>query len=88
MRWRRAVTVVIAHADEEIGRVVTGGVLSVPGATVREKKDYLETRDDRLRRFLLFEPCGQVAASANLVLPPTRPEAEAGVKGGGCLIHA
>jgi proline racemase len=79
MRWQKTITVVDAHAEGEIGRVVTGGVLFVPGATMHEKKDYLETRNDWLRRFLLFEPRGHVAASANLIMPPTQPEADVGV---------
>lgn len=78
MRWQRVITVVDAHAEGEIGRVVTGGFLPVPGATILEKKQYLEDNDDWLRRFLLFEPRGQLAASANLVLPATRPDADAG----------
>jgi trans-L-3-hydroxyproline dehydratase len=35
-------------------------------------------RDDSLRRLLLREPRGSVAQHANLVVPPTRPDCEAG----------
>ena len=78
MRWSRVITVVGAHAEGEVGRVVTGGVLDVPGATMMDKLRALEAGDDRLRRFLLHEPRGSAQVSANLLLPPTRPEADAG----------
>ena len=78
MRWSRTVTMVEAHAEGEVGRVVTGGVLDVPGATIMEKLTYLNETDDSLRRFLVFEPRGYPAMSTNLVFPPTRPDADAG----------
>ncbi|MFQ5773612.1 MAG: proline racemase family protein [Kiloniellaceae bacterium] len=79
MRWQRRISVVDAHAEGEVGRVITGGVLDVPGKTMFEKKRYLETRDDSLRRFCLFEPRGGAAMSVNLLLPPSAPEADLGM---------
>jgi len=78
MRWERIYTVVQAHAEGEVGRVVTGGVLDLPGTSMLEKKRHLEG-DDWLRRFLLFEPRGAAAMSANLVLPPADPGADVGM---------
>ena len=78
MRIARVIQCVDAHAEGEPSRVVVGGVLDVPGATMLEKMRALE-RDDRLRRLLLFEPRGSAPLSGDLVLPPTRPEADAGV---------
>lgn len=78
MRWSRTVTMVEAHAEGEVGRVVTGGVLDIPGTTMMEKLNYLNETDDSLRRFLVFEPRGYPAMSTNLVFPPTRPDADAG----------
>ncbi|MFQ5959589.1 MAG: proline racemase family protein [Alphaproteobacteria bacterium] len=79
MRWQRVITVVHAHAEGEVGRVITGGVLDVPGATMLEKKRHLETNDDRLRRFVLYEPRGGAAMSANLLLPPADARADLGM---------
>jgi proline racemase len=31
MRWTKTVTMVEAHAEGEVGRVVTGGVIGIPG---------------------------------------------------------
>src|SRR3954451_1786755 len=78
MRARRALTVVGCHAGGEIGNVVTGGVLPPAGATVFEQMQTLRLEDDWLRRLLLREPRGSVACHANLVVPPTRPDCEAG----------
>jgi proline racemase len=72
------ITAVDAHACGEPGRVIIGGVLDVPGKTMFEKKTYLETRADDLRKLMLREPRGYPAANCNLILRPTHPEADAG----------
>jgi proline racemase len=72
------ITAVDAHACGEPGRVITGGVLDVPGQTMFEKKCYLETHADHIRLRMLREPRGYPAANCNLILPPTHPEADAG----------
>jgi len=53
-------------------------VLDVPGRSMFEKMQYVEKHRDDLRKFLLNEPRGRVSQCVNLVLPPTRPEADAG----------
>ena len=78
MRWSRTITAIGAHAEGEVGRVITGGVIDVPGATMMDKMIHLNTVDDSLRRFALFEPRGASQMSVNLLLPPVRPEAHAG----------
>ena len=77
MRTHRAITVVGCHAGGEIGNVVVGGVLPPPGATVFEQMESLR-REDTLRRLLLHEPRGSVACHANLVVPATRDDCDAG----------
>jgi len=78
VRLARMITAVDAHAAGEPGRVITGGVLDVPGGTMLEKRDWLATHGDHLRRLMLREPRGYPALCCNLLLPPTRPEAHAG----------
>jgi proline racemase len=77
MRARRTLTVVGCHAGGEIGNVVVGGVLPPPGETVFEQMQALQV-DDTLRRLLLREPRGSVAAHANLVVPSARADCDAG----------
>jgi len=77
MRWSRAVTMIEAHAEGEVGRVVTGGLPNIPGATPAEKMRHLNEVDDSLRRFLVFEPRGAAQMSTNILVPKSRPEADA-----------
>ena len=79
MRWERTVTVIGCHVGGEENDVIVGGVLPPPGATMFEKKRYLETHGDQLRRWLLFEPRGKPTLCVNLVTPPTRPDCDAGL---------
>src|SRR3954471_16478239 len=77
MRAHRVITVVGCHAGGEVGNVVAGGVLPPPGSTVFEQMQSL-ARDDSLRRLLLREPRGSIAVHANLIVPPTREDCDAG----------
>jgi proline racemase len=78
MRLSNMITAVDLHACGEPGRVITGGVLDVPGRTMFEKKTYLEQHGDGLRKRMLREPRGYPAANCNLLLPPSNPRAHAG----------
>lgn len=78
MRLSRMITAVDAHACGEPGRVIVGGVADVPGATMFEKKVYLEEQGDELRKRMLREPRGYPAQNCNVILPPTHPDADAG----------
>ena len=78
MRLTRMITAVDLHACGEPGRVIVGGVLDVPGRSMFEKMKYIEAHADSLRLRMLREPRGYPAANCNLILPPTRPDADAG----------
>jgi proline racemase len=78
MRFSHMISAVDAHACGEPGRVITGGVLDVPGETMFDKKNYLEAHADGLRRRMLREPRGYPASNCNVILPPTHPDADAG----------
>ena len=78
MRFSSLITAVDAHACGEPGRVITGGVLDVPGATMFEKKVWFETHADHIRLRMLREPRGYPAANCNVILPPTIAGADAG----------
>ncbi len=78
MRLASMIHAVDLHCAGEPGRVIVGGVRDVPGNTMFEKKNYLETKADDLRKRMLHEPRGFPAANCNLILPPTLPEADAG----------
>jgi len=72
------ITAVDLHACGEPGRVITGGVLDVPGQTMFQKMEHLRRHADHLRLRMLREPRGYPAANCNLILPSNHPEAAAG----------
>src|SRR3954453_14556096 len=78
MRLARMIQAVDLHAAGEPGRVIVGGVLDVPGATMFEKVRHLPEHGDGLRKLMLREPRGYPALCANVILPATHPEAQAG----------
>ena len=53
MRFSHLITAVEAHAGGEPGRVITGGVVDVPGKTMFEKKRHLELHRDEIRKLML-----------------------------------
>jgi proline racemase len=79
VRWSKTLQVVDVHCAGEIGRVITGGVLDIPGATMAEKLRHLNEEDDSLRRLLCSEPRSGPAGSFVLLLPATHPDADAGL---------
>ena len=78
MRLTNMITAVDLHACGEPGRVITGGVLDVPGRSMFEKMKHFERHHDAVRKRMLREPRGYPAANCNLILPPAHPEAQAG----------
>ena len=45
MRWSKTLTLVEAHADGEVGRVVTGGLIDLPGETMLDKMNHINEVD-------------------------------------------
>jgi proline racemase len=70
--------ILLVHAQGEIGNVILSGAPEIPGDTILAKMIHLNTVDDSLRRFVCYEPRAHVAMTVNLLLPPCRPEADAG----------
>ncbi|MDP9559848.1 UNVERIFIED_ORG: proline racemase [Rhizobium nepotum] len=77
MRWKRTLQLLDVHCEGEIGRVVTGGAPKIPGNTVAEQLNWMNTdpKGEALRRFLTLEPRGTPMGSVNLLLPPKHPDA-------------
>lgn len=77
MKFEKSLDLLLVHCEGEIGKVIVGGAPEIPGATILEKMNHINDVDDSLRRFVTFEPRAHVAQSVNLLLPPTRPDADA-----------
>ena len=66
------------HAEGEIGRVIVSGAPDIPGATMVDKMNYINTIDDSLLRRCLYEPRGAAQMTINLLVPPCRDDADMG----------
>lgn len=75
--WNNSLELLLVHCQGEIGKVIVGGAPEIPGATILDKMNHINTVDDSLRRFVTFEPRAHVAMTVNLLLAPTRPDADA-----------
>jgi len=78
MKFENSLEMLLVHCQGEIGNVLVGGALEIPGATALEKMNHINQVDDGLRRFVTFEPRAHVAMTVNLLIEPTRPDADAG----------
>lgn len=78
MSWAKSIKLLQVHCQGEIGKVIVGGAPEIPGVTPLDKMNYLNEVDDRLRRFVTFEPRANAAMSVNLLLAPSRAETDAG----------
>ncbi len=75
----RVITTIDAHAAGEPLRVVTGGMPELPGATILERRRYMQEHLDHLRRALMWEPRGHYDMYGAILTPPVTPEADLGV---------
>lgn len=78
MHLTRPITAIDLHACGEPGRVIVDGVPEIPGDSMYAKMEYLRDHADGLRKLMLREPRGYPAANCNLIVAPTRPDADAG----------
>jgi proline racemase len=74
----RTLEILLVHAQGEIGNVILSGAPEIPGDTILEKLNHINTVDDSLRRFVTSEPRAHAAMTTNLLLAPCRPDADAG----------
>ena len=79
MRLQQVITVIGAHAEGEVGRVITGGVIAPRAGSMFERQQALQRDQDWLRGMLLSDPRGSVNAAVNLVTPPIAAEADVGM---------
>ena len=88
MQFARSLNIVDSHTMGQPTRIVTGGLLPIPGDNMAAKKKYLEQEMDDLRTSLMHEPRGHDDMFGSVVVSPTKKEADLGVifmDGGGYL---
>lgn len=76
---RRVLEVIDAHAGGDVGRVVLDGIGNLPAGTVAERARFLRQQGDGLRRLLIQKPYGDPSQCINLIVPPSDPDADAGL---------
>jgi proline racemase len=79
VRSRRTFHAVDSHTEGMPTRVVVGGVGTIPGATMAERRNWFIANSDDVRTLLMYEPRGHGAMSGAILQPPTRPDADFGV---------
>jgi len=60
MRGDRVISAVEVHAEGEGGRVGTAGMPRLPWRSVSERMQFMQTRQDGIRKLILREPRGNV----------------------------
>lgn len=73
------ITTIDAHAAGEPLRIVTGGLPPLPGATILERRRYLQEHLDHIRRLLMWEPRGHYNMYGAVLTSPVTPDADLGV---------
>lgn len=76
--WSDKVDLLLVHCQGEIGKVIVGGAPDIPGDTLADRMNHINTIDDSFRRFVTSEPRAGVQMSVNLLVPPARSDADAG----------
>jgi proline racemase len=79
MRSKRVFHAVESHTEGMPTRVITGGVGTIPGATMAQRRQWFMDNSDDVRTLLMYEPRGHASMSGAILQPPTRPDADYGV---------
>lgn len=73
------ITTLDAHAAGEPLRIITGGLPELEGATILERRRFMQQHYDHIRRALMWEPRGHFNMYGCALTPPATPEADLGV---------
>lgn len=88
MRSKLVLHAVDSHTEGMPTRVITGGIGTIPGATMAERRTHFMQHLDHVRTLLMYEPRGHASMSGAILQPPTSPDADYGVlfiEVSGCL---
>ena len=68
-----------SHTQGEPTRLLVGGVGPLPGAAMKDKRDYFEAHFDHVRMLLTREPRGHRGIMAAVVTEPVSPQGQFGL---------
>lgn len=79
VQFKHFITCIDAHTAGEPLRIVTAGFPVIPGKTILEKRDYVNSHYDGLRRMIMLEPRGHSGMYGCIMTPPVREDSDFGV---------
>ena len=85
---RKILSAIDSHTMGEPTRIITGGIGGIPGATMEEKREYLQKNMDYIRTSLMNEPRGHADMFGSILMRAISKEADYGIifmDGGGYL---
>lgn len=88
MRSAHVYHAVDSHTEGMPTRVIVGGVGTLPGTTMEDRRQWFMANRDDLRTLLMTEPRGHSSMSGAILQPATRPNSDYGVlfiEVSGCL---
>ena len=78
-RYPHRIVTVDSHTQGEPTRLLVGGMGPLPGATMKDKRDYFESHFDPVRMLLTREPRGHRGIMAAVVTEPVSPQGQFGL---------
>ena len=78
-RYSDRIVTVDSHTQGEPTRLLIGGVGSLPGSTMKAKRDYFESHYDHVRMLLTREPRGHRGIMGAVVTEPVSPKGKFGL---------
>jgi proline racemase len=79
MKVSKMISAIDTHTAGEAARLIIGGIPKFPGETMADKRAYLETEADHLRRMLMLEPRGHRDMFGAFITEPVHEEADYGI---------
>lgn len=79
MQMNKMITTVDTHTAGEPTRIITGGIPHIPGKTMMEKKLWMQSHLDHVRRMVMLEPRGHKDMFGAVITAPACDDAHAGV---------
>ena len=76
LHLEHAVELLGVHAEGEAGRIIVSGAPDIPGSSMVDKMNHINTVDDTLLKRCLYEPRGAAQMTVNLLVPPCREDAD------------
>lgn len=78
-RYPDRIVTIDSHTQGEPTRLLVSGVGTLPGSTMKDKRDHFESRYDHVRMLLTREPRGHRGIMAAVVTEPVSPEGKFGL---------